>query len=364
MHRYTEVLARAYRDLGVWVTVLRPPQVVSARWPWPGRKWIGYAEKFLAFWPVLWWHALRADAVHIADHSDAIWALGILRRRVVVTCHDLIAIRAALGELPEHRPGISGRAYQAIVRRGLVKAETVLSVSRSTAADVERLTGRRSPCLYNPLDDAVLLPAVTDMPPVVPIERYLLVVSTRSWRKRRVASVTAWVRLRRTHAFRDCCLVVVGDPLGPEEVAAAEGATHELLRISGVSDAELARLYAGARGLLQLSRYEGFGWPIVEAQAHRVPVLATDGAIFRETAGDHACFVTDDQLHDLSAQTWQRIADTFAAVDVAAAAASVERFRMRTFTRELRRFVVGDEARPVAGVTYDLTADPRQEASA
>lgn len=361
MQRYTKLLERAYGELDVQLIVLRPPSQASARWRWPGLKWVGYFEKFVLFWPVLWLRAARVDVVHLADHSDAIWALGLRGRQVVVSCHDLIAVMAALGELPEHRPAMTGRAYQALVRRGLAASSAVLSISRTTATDVERITGRRSSVLYNPLDEALLPPADPAASPTLLHGRYLLVVSTRSWRKRRVAAVTAWARLRSTRQFQGYGLVVVGDPIGPEEydVAAQAGAADLIVHLASVSDGALAALYSAAGGLLQLSRYEGFGWPIVEAQAHRVPVLTSDGDVFREAAGGHACVATDVDLVDVSTDTWQRIADELTAVDLEAAYRSTERFAWHGFVDRLGQLVV---RRPPERL--ELTTDTRREAPA
>lgn len=359
MKRYTAVLERAYSEL-VDLTLIRPPEPISRRWRWGGLKWVGYVEKFVFLWPLLWWRVSRADLVHIADHSDAIWALGIRRTPVVVTCHDLIAVRAALGELPEHRPGRSGRLYQALVLRGLARASRVVSVSVNTARDVERLTGHAPLVLWNPLDEHTYFtdhePPAADRP-----HNYLLVVSTRGWRKRRIAAVEAWADLRQTQRFRDCSLIVLGDPLDTEEVQAIQrcGAVDgAVTQLAGVSDHELADLYAHARALLQLSKYEGFGWPIIEAQAHGVPVLATDAELFREVAGRHACFLNDAELADRSVAHWERVAEALGAVDVESARTAVNRFSWNGFPERLIAAATGRAAHLTP--TMDLTGPTRK----
>lgn len=52
-----------------------------------------------------------------------------------------------------------------------------------------------------------------------------------------------------------------------------------------------AALYRGADVLLQLSSYEGFGLPPLEAQAAGIPVVCSDIPIFREILGEGALFV-------------------------------------------------------------------------
>ena len=62
--------------------------------------------------------------------------------------------------------------------------------------------------------------------------------------------------------------------------------TYTHIRPSGTD--ELARIYAGAHALLYLSKYEGFGLPILEAMASRCPVIVANSSASIETAGGNA----------------------------------------------------------------------------
>lgn len=55
--------------------------------------------------------------------------------------------------------------------------------------------------------------------------------------------------------------------------------------VSGISDDELARLYAEAELAVVPSLYEGFSLPAIEAMASGVPLVATTGGALREVAG-------------------------------------------------------------------------------
>lgn len=58
----------------------------------------------------------------------------------------------------------------------------------------------------------------------------------------------------------------------------------------GVTDGEYFDLLASARCLVTASRMEGFGLPIIEAQANGVPVVCSDIPIFHEVAGKGAVY--------------------------------------------------------------------------
>jgi glycosyltransferase involved in cell wall biosynthesis len=64
----------------------------------------------------------------------------------------------------------------------------------------------------------------------------------------------------------------------------------KLFMINDMSDEELAYSYVHSKALLFPSYAEGFGLPIVEALALKLPVIASDIGIHREIAGNNAQF--------------------------------------------------------------------------
>jgi alpha-1,3-rhamnosyl/mannosyltransferase len=91
-------------------------------------------------------------------------------------------------------------------------------------------------------------------------------------------------------------LVVVGPEKDP---ALADELRSRGARLEGYVETErLADLYRGAVCLVQSSRYEGFGLPVLEAMASGTPVVAVPDPALREVARDAAVFVEEDQLAD------------------------------------------------------------------
>jgi glycosyltransferase involved in cell wall biosynthesis len=322
MQRYTALLAEAYEQAGVRVRLLRPTGVLSRRMTHPAAaKLAMYLEELVLFPLRLQFDLDRTDLFHVADHSDASWVLlPRLRGRADVTCHDLTAVRAALGEVGAHRPGPTGRLQQRIILAGLRRARTVLAISRATAADVQRLLpGIRVEVLSNPLDTALLdAPSRSDGPGVA--GPYVLMVAHDAWYKRRPLALRMWRELRRSAP--GLRLVDVGPPFGPAEVEAA-GLTDEwpALRdavdvLAGVDDGRLAALYRGAEALLQSSAYEGFCWPVLEANVGGTVAICTDIPVLREVGPDNLFLEDPDDLQPL-ARLWaqRKDPDRLAAVE-------------------------------------------------
>ena len=198
---------------------------------------------------------------------------------VVVTIHDLSF---------EH--GLMGRrdrlVFERVVPRAAREAARVLTVSERTRRDLVEHYGippERIVVTPNGVDPA-FHPATQDVPAA---RTYALAVGAIQERKNQRAALAA----AREAGLE---LVVVG-PVKDERVAAelrADGA-----RLEGYVEVErLAELYRGAACLVQSSRYEGFGLPVVEAMASGTPVVTVPDPALVEVAGDAAVVVPVGEL--------------------------------------------------------------------
>jgi glycosyltransferase involved in cell wall biosynthesis len=100
-------------------------------------------------------------------------------------------------------------------------------------------------------------------------------------------------------------LVFAGKPLEPSQrdLARVLGISGRIVEAGEVSNDLLAALYSKALAFLFPSRFEGFGWPIAEAQFCGCPVVCTNRDPFPEVAGEGALMRdVEDELgfaHDL-----------------------------------------------------------------
>lgn len=83
--------------------------------------------------------------------------------------------------------------------------------------------------------------------------------------------------------FRDYKLVVVGSSIGKN--------LPSTVFLGNVPAVDLAALYTGARALIYISLYEGFGLPVLEAMASGCPVVVSNIAALVETSGKAAVLV-------------------------------------------------------------------------
>ena len=86
-------------------------------------------------------------------------------------------------------------------------------------------------------------------------------------------------------------LVLAGIDRGEVEALVAEAGAGRVVVLGSVSEATLLTLYRRAFVLVYPSRYEGFGFPLIEAMAAGLPVMASRAASIPEVAGDAALLV-------------------------------------------------------------------------
>jgi glycosyltransferase involved in cell wall biosynthesis len=236
---------------------------------------------------------IRADVRHIIDQGYAHVAALLPHERTVVTCHDLMLLRAEEGGA-----GFRGRRTSVIRYRWstsfLRRVARVVCVSDSTRADVMRLCGVPDERIrvvppgierhFRPLADAHR----ASLRLTIPRARTHILLHVSTGHPYKNAEQTVRILRGLSASGLDLCLVRVGRSLSREELRLArELNVHDrIIELGIVSDARLVEVYNAADVLVFPSHYEGFGWPPLEAMACGTPVVVSSAPALVEVVGD------------------------------------------------------------------------------
>lgn len=301
MLRFAALMERELRARGHAVTLLQPKAYTATVARLGLSKWFGYVDKFVLFPRTLKWAKKGFDVVHICDHSNAMYAKHLVGIANVATCHDVLAIKSALGEVPQNTVSSTGKKLQGLIIGGLKMAQYVVCDSAISEVDMLRVTGRSAedstvvylslnyPYKPKPREEAL---AVLDRLKFDGRVPYYIHVGGGAWYKNRLGLLEIFDKLQQKLENKATRMLFVGEALGPEmqEYIAARGFKDRVFHLSNVSNDDLEAAYSLSEGLLFPSLQEGFGWPVLEAHSCGCPVYATGRPPMTELGGDAAVY--------------------------------------------------------------------------
>jgi len=285
-------------DIGAMLSGMSP----AARYRFPTR-WKN-ALWTRCEWPPMEWFTGRADIVHGGFHL-----LPPSRRaKRVVTVFDLAGMRRTAihddGELATHR---------ALLAHAVSRADGIFAISQSCRDDVIELLGA-DPAKVYVIPGGVALsefagPADAELLNDLRLRHnisgdYLIHLGTLEPRKNLARLVAVYARLLERHGDLPQLVLAGGkgwmfEPIF--EAIARHGLSSRVICTGYLSRAEAVTLLRHARACVYPSLYEGFGLPVLEAMAARVPVLTSNVSSLPEVIGDTGILVEPEDDESLEA---------------------------------------------------------------
>jgi glycosyltransferase involved in cell wall biosynthesis len=222
----------------------------------------------------------------IVRGSDIFHASNQVRRaprhvKLTATVHDLTCWL-----MPQLHTAANVRADRAFAENILTRAGGLIAVSENTRQDAIRLlkiNPDRIRTIYSGIPEEYF-----DAKPAARARPYVLYVGTIEPRKNLETLLDAWKQLR----CPEYDLVIAG-PQGWGVQQTTARIRSESTYLGYVPESDLPGLIAGATVFVYPSLYEGFGFPVVQAMAARVPVLTSNSSCLPEIAGDEGALLVD-----------------------------------------------------------------------
>ncbi|MDR0993526.1 MAG: glycosyltransferase family 4 protein [Verrucomicrobiota bacterium] len=236
------------------------------------------------------WFAGGADVYHFPNFIRPPLSRG---RKSVVTIHDVSFLR-----MPETTEAKNLAWLTSEINRTVEQADRIITDSAFSAREiVQQLKVPPEKVVPIPLGLAPFGPPpsreeVEAVRASLELTRpYLLMVGTIEPRK----NIPFLVKVFEALQGFDGELVLVGGlgwKTGPTLRAMAESPQRDRIRLlRHVGDRELSALYAGASVFVFPSRYEGFGFPPLEAMGRGTPVVAARNSSLPEVLGEAPAWV-------------------------------------------------------------------------
>ena len=306
MQRYAVFMAKELEERGYTVKLLTPRVILGRLFParHPLSKWMGLIDKFLLFPRELRKQSRGFDLVHICDHSNAPYLKAIGDRPSVITCHDVMGIRSALGHYRENTTVPSSRLLKRMqwILEGLKSAKCIICISCKTREELLEILPQAPARLevihhslnwnYEPAPPEQANALLRTLG-INPGWTYMLHVGSNQWYKNRLGVLAIFSELRKLEGFQSIKLVMAGKTWTKEmnDFAAQADLRRDAFELIHPTNEQVQALYSSASAFLFPSFNEGFGWPILESQACGCPVITSNRAPMTEIAGKGAIYI-------------------------------------------------------------------------
>lgn len=273
-----------------------------------------YQVKAMDF-PCLWTQTRFAWELFFQT-PDVLWMpmhnLPFIRRkgmRTVVTVHDL-----AYKYFPQYFPKQDVLELNLLGDFAIRNADHLIAVSESTKQDILKwyptVKEENITVVYHGFD-AELFSGERNMGEESRVKQllgiegeYFLYTGAIQPRKNLEVLIDAFTLLKERGTARDLKLVLAGGDawLSGSVHAKVESSPYreDILMPGQIAFGDLGHLMRGTRAYIFPSLYEGFGIPVLEAFASRVPVIVADNSSLREVGGDAAEYFDADDIGELA----------------------------------------------------------------
>ncbi len=290
-YTYLQGAMQCLLDMGARVSLLTnfPPENYESLFP--TAEWLEFGSHRNLIWDqydLPKFLRRKAFDLYWAPCNNGIPFLPAGRTAKVSTTHDMVPIR--LPRLYLVRRPLFALPYLVWTSAVMLRSDTILTVSRSSARDIRHFSGRRAiviPPVFYPLatqGDPALVP------PGLLHRNYIVYNGGLDPRKNVLNLLKGFAMVGRE--WPDLLLVMMGRGYSSLDSPIAElGISKSIVRTGYVDENTRSAIISLAAAMAYPSLYEGFGLPLLEAFATGTPVLTAANSSLAEVAGDAAVYV-------------------------------------------------------------------------
>lgn len=270
----------------------------------------------------LWHHAMVAqnarrvsrrrdvDLFHVIDGSHGYIASYLPPGRTVATVHDVIPWLQCKGRFPVTPPSRAARWVIDHAIHGLTAASVLVCDSLATETDLHTANPDvrgRTRIVYPPLEPA-FHKGSDDVATASSSEPFVFHIGNNAFYKNRQGVLEIFSRIASSIPHR----LIMAGAMPTESMmsfARSQGIEKRVDFVVNPNDSQVRFYYQNAKLFLFPSRYEGFGWPPLEAMASGCPVVCSTAGSLGEVVGSAALTASPDNVDEMARYSIQMLRD-------------------------------------------------------
>ena len=229
------------------------------------------------------------------------------------------------------------------IRKSSQWAKTIIAVSENTKKDLinlYKIPERKISVIYNGFDNEFL---ASNTVHEIPDTKYLLFIGRLEERKNVIGIIKTFEILKEQYKVPHK-LFLAGKPgFGYEKIKkeiANVNCTKDIIELGFVNKNKKIEFLEKADVFLFPSFYEGFGLPILEAQATGVPVVTSNVSSVPEVANGSALLINPNNAEDMADAVYKIISDESFKKDlIKKGLKNVQRFSWEKCAREIAKLL-------------------------
>ena len=258
----------------------------------------------------------------------------------VLTVHDLIFLR-----YPNYYKKIDQILYRYLTTHSCHNATKILAISHQTKNDLVNLLGidpQKIEVIHQSCNNYFYEKVEESRKETIRLkfnlpDKFILCVGTIEQRKNQLAILQGVVQENL-----DIPIVLLGKPTEYmrqlDEFIEKNNMSKQLIFLHKTSLAELQAIYQMAELMVYPSFYEGFGLPVLEAQASECPVITSNISSLPEAGGDAALYINPENPEEIGQALTTVLSDqTLRESLIAKGKINVRRYTPEKFAKELEQ---------------------------
>jgi glycosyltransferase involved in cell wall biosynthesis len=248
----------------------------------------------------------KKSIYHIIDHSNSLYLLFLPKKKTIITCHDMLAIKGAFGDKDTYcEASLSGQLLQRLISYMLKNSNHLIFVSKKTKNDFfdfckpknainHKVIYHSNNQILSKLDKTIAKEFLNKNFGIK--FNYIIHIGSNLKRKNKE------FLFEFAAMNKNIQLIFIGPEFGIEQknLIRTFNIEDQLKVFKRVSTEELNNFFSAADCLIFPSFSEGFGWPIIEAFQAGCPVLVSHIEPFLEIGEDACTYFNPKEISTLN----------------------------------------------------------------